>query len=166
MRSVWLCSSTWEQTSTNRYINRYTCMSIHIQNVHNYIQIHIMVRIQCCYLHVHNYISFQTLTTQATALHIASRSNYLDIASQLLIAGAKLDLKDSDGKVYRYMYSILHCACTFLQSYTLRISYELLSSSCFSCRCGDACTCMCMFESHPRKLIFLPLSLTYMYTYM
>ena len=76
-------------------------MSIHIQNVHNYVQIHIMVRIQCCYIHdiVHNYISFQTLTTQATALHIASRSNYLDIASQLLIAGAKLDLKDSDGKV-------------------------------------------------------------------
>ena len=36
---------------------------------------------------------------QATPLHIASRNNYLDIASALLRAGAKLDLKDSDGKV-------------------------------------------------------------------
>ena len=42
---------------------------------------------------------FQTRTTQATALHVASRNNYLDIASLLLKAGAKLDLKDSDGKV-------------------------------------------------------------------
>ena len=32
-------------------------------------------------------------------LHIASRNNYIELSKVLLKAGAKLDAKDSDGKV-------------------------------------------------------------------
>ena len=65
------------------------------------------------YVHVHvnvyDIVHFiQTRTTQATALHIASRNNYLDVASLLLKSGAKLDLKDSDGKV---------CVCVLCDKY-------------------------------------------------
>ena len=35
-----------------------------------------------------------------TPLHIASLHNYIELAMVLLKAGAKLDAKDSDGKVH------------------------------------------------------------------
>ena len=34
-----------------------------------------------------------------TALHLASENNHIEIAQSLIAAGAKLDLKDVDGKV-------------------------------------------------------------------
>ena len=34
-----------------------------------------------------------------TALHLASLNNHLEVARILLAAGAKVDLKDMDGKV-------------------------------------------------------------------
>ena len=43
--------------------------------------------------------SLQTHFSQLSPLHIASRNNLVDIARVLLQAGAKLDLKDNDGKV-------------------------------------------------------------------
>lgn len=73
-------------------INIYTLLSFFI---HTVIKL-IYITHACCM----SLISFQTHTTQATALHIASRNNCLDIASLLLKAGAKLDLKDADGKVW------------------------------------------------------------------
>ena len=35
-----------------------------------------------------------------TPLHIASHNNYIELARVLLKAGAKLDTKDCNGKVY------------------------------------------------------------------
>ena len=41
----------------------------------------------------------QTLSSQMTPLHIASLHDYIELAKVLLKAGAKLNAKDSDGKV-------------------------------------------------------------------
>ena len=41
-----------------------------------------------------------------TPLHLASRNNHIEIASILISAGAKLDIKDMDGKVVLHDYRI------------------------------------------------------------
>lgn len=38
-----------------------------------------------------------------TPLHLASQNNHIEIARLLIAAGAKLDLKDIDGKVPTYV---------------------------------------------------------------
>lgn len=37
-----------------------------------------------------------------TPLHLASQNNHIEIAKLLIAGGAKLDLKDSEGKVHIY----------------------------------------------------------------
>lgn len=44
----------------------------------------------------------QTLSSQMTPLHIASLHDHIELAKVLLKAGAKLDAKDSSGKVRIY----------------------------------------------------------------
>ena len=43
--------------------------------------------------------NLQTYSSQVSPLHIASSNNYSELSKVLLNAGAKLDAKDSDGKV-------------------------------------------------------------------
>ncbi len=40
-----------------------------------------------------------------TPLHLASRNNHVEVAKLLTSAGAKLDIKDEEGKVSIYYYS-------------------------------------------------------------
>ena len=47
----------------------------------------------------HYFVNLQTYSSQMSPLHMASRNNYIDLSKVLLNAGAKLDAKDSDGKV-------------------------------------------------------------------
>lgn len=47
----------------------------------------------------HYFVHLQTYSSQMSPLHIASRNNYVELSKVLLSAGAKLDAKDSDGKV-------------------------------------------------------------------
>ena len=60
-------------------------------------------------------LQLQTRATQTSPLHIASRNNATEIAKELLKNGAKLDLKDSDGKVqnsiccvYNYVHKLFY----------------------------------------------------------
>ena len=48
------------------------------------------------------FLSMQVHASKVTALHLASQNNHIEIARLLIAAGAKLDLKDFDGKVCIY----------------------------------------------------------------
>ena len=46
-----------------------------------------------------SYVNLQTHASMLTPLHLVSQNNSIEIARLLISAGAKLDLKDIDGKV-------------------------------------------------------------------
>ena len=69
----------------------------------------------------------QTCSTQASPLHIASRNNYLNIASLLLKAGAKTHLKDSDGKVK--VEENTFCSVMQIRVLYFKVYYKLTAQS-------------------------------------
>ncbi len=72
------------------------------------------VRVLCMNNKFIIYCHLQSHVSQLSPLHITSRNNFIDIAEIILQAGAKLDLKDSDGKVNKQHYcKLLFPVCWF-----------------------------------------------------
>ena len=53
-------------------------------------------------------VVLQVHVSLLTALHLASQNNHMEVARLLISAGARLDLKDSEGKVHTHTHTSYH----------------------------------------------------------